>query len=77
MDFDEETFTAFLVHPDRPALDRAMELPLLEPVPPVRVRIPAQTEGEATEVDVYELVAADDWPREVMYRHIGREPRHH
>ncbi|MET3566726.1 hypothetical protein SAMN04515691_3644 [Leifsonia sp. 98AMF] len=68
MDFGDDVFTAFLVHPDQPGLDRSIDLPVLETHPPVRVRIPADQAME-----VYELVTADDWPREAIYRHVGRE----
>lgn len=78
MDFGDEIFTAFLVHPDHPALDRSIDLPVLESHPPVRVRVPVghpepvDTAGVRA-MEVYELVTADDWPREAIYRHVGRE----
>lgn len=67
----EETFTAFLVHPATPSLDRPIELPILAERPPVRIRIP--TDPERSAMDVYELVAADDWPREAIYRYLTTE----
>jgi hypothetical protein len=77
MDFGDDVFTAFLVHPDSPARDRSIDLPVLESHPPIRIRVPVghpdapATAGAAMEV--YELVTADDWPQEAIYRHIGRE----
>ena len=67
----EETFTAFLVHPATPSLDRPIELPILAERPPVRIRVP--TDSDPGAMDVYELVAADDWPREAMYRYLTTE----
>lgn len=69
---DEETFTAFLVHPATPSLDRPLELPILGPRPPIRIRVPADADHES--MDIYELVAADDWPREAIYRYVRTEP---
>ncbi|GAA2053796.1 MULTISPECIES: hypothetical protein [Leifsonia] len=77
MDFGDDVFTAFLVHSDEPARDRSIELPVLESHPPVRVRVPvghpAPQDSAGRPMDVYELVTADDWPREAIYRHVGRE----
>ncbi|WP_431219761.1 hypothetical protein [Leifsonia xyli] len=74
MDSGEETFVAFLIHSGEPTRDRSIELPNLESRPPVRVRVPVDGPDDDT-MDVYELVAADDWPREVIYRYTGTEPR--
>jgi len=78
MDMGDDLFTAYLVHPDRPTLDRRLQLPVLESHPPVRVRVPVEgttpRDSQADHVvDVYELVTADDWPREAIYRFAGRE----
>jgi hypothetical protein len=71
MDPDTGVFTAYLVHTDAGSEDRTIELPLLTPMPPSRVRVPDP--GAAGRVLVYELVTAEDWPREATYRFRGAE----
>jgi hypothetical protein len=73
MDSGRGVFTAYLVHTDPASQDRAVELPLVTPMPPSRVRVPDPRDDD--NVLVYELVTAEDWPREATYRFRGAEPR--
>ena len=66
-------FTAYLVHTAPGSEDHAVELPLVTPMPPSRVRLPDPE--DAGRVLVYELVTAEDWPREATYRFRGPEER--
>ena len=66
-------FTAYLVHTSPGAEDRTVELPLVTPMPPSRVRLPDPE--DPGRVLVYELVTAEDWPREATYRFRGAETR--
>ncbi|WP_249776668.1 hypothetical protein [Leifsonia sp. C5G2] len=66
-------FTAYLVHTAPGSEDRAVELPLVTPMPPSRVRLPDRE--DPARVLVYELVTAEDWPREATYRFRGAEDR--
>ena len=73
MDSGVGVFTAYLVHTDPAAEDRTVELPLVTPMPPSRVLVPDPE--DAGRVRVYELVTAEDWPREATYRFRGAEER--
>lgn len=64
-------FTAYLVHTDSDSEDRTIELPLVTPMPPTRVRLPDPE--DSGRVLIYELVTAEDWPREATYRFRGTE----
>lgn len=73
MDSGTGVFTAYLVHTDAESQDRAVELPIVTPMPPSRVRLPDPEDPDR--VLVYELVTAEDWPREATYRFRGAETR--
>jgi hypothetical protein len=70
----QNTFEAQLVHPAEPGRDRSLSLPLLESIPPSRVRVPTLFAGTAA-MDEYELVSADDWPGRATFRYTGTVPQ--
>jgi hypothetical protein len=71
---EQKTFVAVLLHDEGWERDRALDLPLGDvSTPPVRVRVPTTFAGAAA-WDVYELIAAQVWPAQAVYRHIALEP---
>lgn len=71
---DRPAFVVVLLHDLDPNHDRVIQLDRTRfDVPPSRIRIPSSFAGAAAWA-IYELIAAEEWPEQAIYRHISLEP---
>lgn len=66
-------FIAVLLHPERPARDTAVLLPLSQTSPPEKLEIITEFGGAAA-LDVYDLEAGEEWPRQAVFTYRSTIP---